>query len=280
MNRCVVFASILFFSIFSKSFETDSFTKRHLPLRPADFFANQKMQELLTNGMNEANRQSVCQDEVLVQSVRNAMGNWIVGRMESYLESSEEVPKHQFSYFKNVYSGKPITQSIRYPVGLRSAIRINGQYVGIDKLDHFLDQGFDYFILFRKAQNLESIFSYGRKMESTYFGLQLTGVYSYADLTANYEGFLFWSQVVGGLHPYFKCESGKWRQVRNFTWSDYVNAAWDEGINCSHYINESIRDAVTKSQTIKCPVQIEACQLAAVHYGSLAREIINPECLK
>lgn len=265
---------MLFMTVSSaQAFETDPMSKRHLPLAPVDEIANRKMNEFLDEGVAHANRgKHACDVGHLYAQVRKSMGNWVVGRLEKYLERSPEVPRHEFTRKDSIYNERTTFEKIRYQVGLRGAIRLGGQYIGIDKTDHFIDQGYDYFTLYVKTKSLDELFAYGRKMESSYFGAMLTGIFSYGDLTANYEGFRFWSQLAAGDQPYYKCENGQWTKARIFTWSDYVNPAWDEGINCS----ESRTSQMKKTG---CGLEREACQKMARHYGLVAPHILNPACL-
>ena len=59
------------------------------------------------------------------------------------------------------------------------------------------------------------------------------GIYSYADLSANYQGYLFFKELTHSKNPYFVCEQDKWKKVRVFDISQYLDASWDERINCN-----------------------------------------------
>ena len=65
------------------------------------------------------------------------------------------------------------------------------------------------------------------------FGRLSTGVYSNADIVANYEGHRFYhgllhDGVVAGKPALFRWEDGKPVRQRRFTWADHVNPFWDE----------------------------------------------------
>ena len=67
-----------------------------------------------------------------------------------------------------------------------------------------------------------------------------TGVYSNADLVANYEGYLFYrslfeDDIIPGKPAILAWEDGGWTIQRPFTWADHVNEYWDEALNVNHF---------------------------------------------
>jgi hypothetical protein len=76
---------------------------------------------------------------------------------------------------------------------LSPTIQVNGIYIGIDKLGHFFQQGFQYYEVEdqKKGQSQE----FGKGTEVGFYGLASTGVYSQADLEANRQGLLFFKQI-------------------------------------------------------------------------------------
>jgi hypothetical protein len=80
----------------------------------------------------------------------------------------------------------------------------------------------------------------GRFAERWLFGQLTTGVYSNADLVANYEGYrfyrsLFEADAVAGKGPLLEWVEGKPVQVRDFDWADHANDFWDEALNPSWF---------------------------------------------
>jgi hypothetical protein len=155
---------------------------------------------------------------------------------------------------------------------LSSVIQIDDIHFGTDKLDHFFTDGFSYYDA-RKQGLSATLKNTGSRMEKTFSGKQTTGVYSFGDLAANYDGFRFWNRVLGeGISPcppagdrvgeigeglaltrnsnapyqdvgkeiLLCCQDGKFARNPNakFDFSEYVSAAWDESINCSRYKKE------------------------------------------
>lgn len=129
-------------------------------------------------------------------------------------------------------------------VELAPAIRVGSVVVGIDKLGHFLSQGWFYFQKEREIRAADPgasdaavarrIRQYGHELEDSYLGLGGTGVYSYADLAANWQGLVFFRALFSNSNPYIAMDAkGRYRLARSFHIVDYVNDAWDEVINPS-----------------------------------------------
>lgn len=85
-------------------------------------------------------------------------------------------------------------------------VRVHGYYMGTDKIDHFFQQGHGYFQKIRKleaagateAAAVAAVVAHGAKQEHGYFGTLASGVYSNADLAANYAGMKFYRNL---RHP-------------------------------------------------------------------------------
>jgi len=75
-----------------------------------------------------------------------------------------------------------------------------------------------------------------------------TGVFSYGDLAANFNGMRFWNHVLqksddvlGKGHnagPYVRCENGKWVLARPIDFRNYVDASMDETQNCRRFASQ------------------------------------------
>ena len=85
-------------------------------------------------------------------------------------------------------------------------VHVHGYYMGTDKIDHFFQQGHEYFELVTKdeakgsdtAEAIAAAVAHGVKQEHTYYGTLASGVYSNADLAANYAGMKFYLNL---RHP-------------------------------------------------------------------------------
>jgi hypothetical protein len=84
--------------------------------------------------------------------------------------------------------------------------------------------------LARKLAIHEGIFE-----ERTTNGLLTDGVFSPADLEANYQGMLFYLNFCDGPDPLLELKGGAWKVHRLFDWGEAVSPAWDESFNTSIY---------------------------------------------
>ncbi len=79
-------------------------------------------------------------------------------------------------------------------------VHLFGAEFGIDKLEHFFQQGYKYYTLEKEAaakgkteaEAVKKAIKWGQRTERTYYGLLASGVYSNADLYANYAGMRFY----------------------------------------------------------------------------------------
>ena len=135
-------------------------------------------------------------------------------------------------------------------------IRVGPLLVGLDKLGHFLGQGWFYDREYRalrardphasEPELLARVREYGHRLELGYQGLTGTGVYSYADLAANWQGLRFYRALWDGPTPYLVARDGHYRVARVFHILDYATDAWDEVANPSRPRSDRFFDKVAR----------------------------------
>ncbi len=135
------------------------------------------------------------------------------------------------------------------PLALSPLIKVGGHVIGVDKLEHMFGMGYAYFKRHHKrGMSLRRTLKIGIAAEKTYLGgnMLATGVFTYADLAANFNGMRFWNHmlqkeddVLGKEHnlgPYIVCGAdGKWAQKEEIDFSNYVDMSMQENINCSKF---------------------------------------------
>jgi hypothetical protein len=100
---------------------------------------------------------------------------------------------------RGVYGGSPFSKPLLL-IDLSPTINVFGSYIGADKLGHFFQQGYDYHREFRREESrggtepraLARAVRLGIQQERGIFGEATVGVYSNADLAANYAGLKFY----------------------------------------------------------------------------------------
>ena len=170
---------------------------------------------------------------------------------------------------------------------------LHGVALGTDKLEHFWWAGYDYFNLYYlKKRPLGEALKYGWEQEDGLFGSTTTGVISYGDLSANFNGMRFWNHILQkqedifgqNLGPYVECQKGQWAQVKQVDFANYVDQSFDESINCSIFRNERILKKIQNRMRIlsevgdvelTCPMNSEALDSLKDKYGVFAPYLLN-----
>jgi hypothetical protein len=233
-------------------------------------------------------RLSGCVKTDLLLAMKAALASAWMGNMETWAQG-QEFPKCIPE--KTVYDGFSVIQApVLRAVGLNYVVQVGQHRIGVDKLSHFMTEGFDYYKAQRSGQDIKSILNIGKREEQGGLGWRATGIKSYGDMSANYHGYLFWKNIVEGNNPFIACVNGKWQQMRPFNWLDYVNPSFDESINCSQFKSRAMEmivdENVRKLQTEKgktpliCPLDVDACASMGQTIGdtNVLSQIIHPRC--
>lgn len=190
--------------------------------------------------------------------------------------------------------------------GLLGITKSGRNRIGVDKLGHFFVEGFGFFkrAYIRNEASLKKAVEWGKFTERTYFGMTTTGVYSHADLVANYNGMRFWNQLFlfekdpvskhqyGYISkPMLSCKEGVWKLNSKFTLRKYIDRGWDESSNCNSYETEEIEDKVIKSAGFRlghyqleksggriCPLVERSCSREIIKYGEFAKDLLHGSC--
>ncbi|MGK5090321.1 hypothetical protein WDW86_22470 [Bdellovibrionota bacterium FG-2] len=282
----------------SHASETDSFTTRYVSV--ADGFppVNHEVNERITRAVSQANRVSSCNFLVLETLLGAELLRPFYGRIEQFANTSDLVPKSHTFFTESIYQNVPrinylllqIGESI---LGFGTMIHDDKLLIGTDKFGHFFDEGhWFYRDLNTTASNLEQVLVKSELSEEGANGLTFGGIKSYADLIANYQGMHFWSEILQEKLPqgkrYLKCEKQQWHQIRIFDFRDYLDAGWDEAINCNEYISREYEHAVLSTiaaleskqgRKLHCPIRPDECVFLAHKYGPLAPRLLGPKCL-
>lgn len=179
--------------------------------------------------------------------------------LKSHLELNQFFPTKDEGYIAKSIYRNPYRFYVPYFI-LSPNIQVNGIYFGTDKLIHFTSTGRRYFEFYQEKkfkgvsdeEAFKSMIEFGLWNELTFLGSQLTGVYSYGDLEANYQGFKLYSKMcMSESQKYLNQDSkGTWFLARKVDIKDYVNPNFDETFNLSYYVPknwEKIRPVLQSS---------------------------------
>lgn len=312
--------------------EIDSVTPRKVKLENSltaiNAIFNQRMQE----GVDNANAyreyiedidlyvddDNACDKDVLYSELRKAIyqsytASWGLKGYDLDLQLRGLLAKQSYSLSLN----DSIYRDIDYLEGfslklkeLSDVVNINGHLVGLDKLGHFYAEGWQYFELTHfDNYSIEQALAWGKQQETGKFGYSTTGIFSFADLVANLNGWRFWNRVLleeddplkGVLanffsRPYISCDIQiidsiknlkivrAWEFNNQFELSDYVDGTWDEGNNCNSYADPIIEAKVSSriknvDPDFHCPLNADDCLASKDKYGDFAKYVLHPLCL-
>ena len=227
-----------------------------------------------------------CDVERLYGQLQAQLAKSLIGQVETFAEESSQVDKRRVTFQQSVYRDfeRLDAPSLVMSERVAAVIRVNHVYLGTDKLGHFFTEGNTYFeITDRMSRGVEAGLLYGEWSESLYFGAQTTGVYSYADLVANFNGLRFWNRILAthadplkGEYqaPYIACSNKRWVFNERFSFDDYVDYGWDESINCSAMRTEKLLQQFKQYQP-----QCDGGKVPR-RYGDYSRRIINRDDFK
>jgi hypothetical protein len=184
-------------------------------------------------------------------------------------------------------------------VGVAPVLNFNGVEIGTDKFEHFLGSGFRNFSKkYIRGKSFLKVMKEDHLRERTILGgtIFATGIYSFADLVANFNGMRFWNHILqtaddikGKEHnigPYLQCDpkTGQWKQVKEIDLSHYVDSAWDEAINCSMTASKAGAEKIRKAlkalsqkhqKDYSCPLDPRKLNQMVQKYGEFGPYLLN-----
>jgi len=288
--------------------EVDSFTQRYENLKDVSDALDAHTNQLLDRAIDDANHYYAsaadpavtdsgggCDPQHVYSSVRALLGRRFVGQMEVYVHHNDDIDKRRLTRNESIYRDfrfyeSPSLTAIRR---IGAIMRLGDNIIGSDKFGHFFAEGYSYFKrAYLHEGGVSSAFRFGERSERVLYGGLTTGVYSYADLVANFNGMRFYAHLLDefpdplgeNLGPYVQCRDNKWVRARNFSWLDYTDAGWDEGINCNNFKSASLVERVTRrldelqvrvGRPMHCPVTRRFDRALREKYGPYFTHLIN-----
>ena len=223
----------------ARAHETDQFTNRGQPIADSTEILNREVNETIEAIANDWSKGD---DEMaFVDAIYKRIGglHW-VDRLERWAMKSPEVERLDTPRYGSVYAGHPPwAMRVTAVFGVGKTIRLNNELVGTDKIGHFISQGRKFYKRYLRMGSEAHAAKRSVLTEKAIFGRMMTGMFSNADLVANYEGYLFFrslfeDNVIDGKPAILKWDRDRWIVQREFDWADHVNAYWDEAINPNH----------------------------------------------
>lgn len=195
---------------------------------------------------------------------RMAGDNLMTTKFGSWIHSHKfrgQPDRYKTSYGHSIFVLNPADYMTISPT-----VRLYGVELGFDKLEHFFQQGYQYYEIEGKALSkgapagtaTKEAIDWGKKTERTYYGLLSSGVYSNADLYANYVGLRFYrglaerTLVGNSERPALAVlENGYWKPNPLIKRADllkpFISAHMNEALNPSAFrftLVRSVRRAI------------------------------------
>lgn len=196
MRRRLLFALVALLAVAPDllGMETDQFTTPPTPLSDIGPLLSRKIGEIIEADRSGAEPEQVLAEWVGHNVLASRIADW-VNHLRVDGRTVEFRPRVSASVFRTVLSPVPGSFLFDSPT-----VNIYGFYVGVDKLDHFLQQGHEYYEIATRHHGGHSsgplataeAVAHGVLQEHTYFGTLVSGIYSNADLAANYAGMKFY----------------------------------------------------------------------------------------
>ena len=250
---------LLLLSIEVCAYESDQYSNRTQYVVDSrgrlDLFVNQAIQDIL-NSKNAPNTRLKFAKAVYFE----VGGLFWVDKIERWAGNSPDIDKYDQTRHGSIYRGMPFWATrVNFVFGVGRSFRANDVMVGTDKFGHFFSQGYKYYRREMRGESNERILKKGWFAERWIYGELTTGVFSNADLVANYEGWrfyqsLFENDVVEGKKSILAVSENRlfFFQQRSFTFGDHINNYWDEALNPSYAI-PSVNRRLRKAIRSLCP---------------------------
>lgn len=212
-------------------------------------------------------------------------------RVRNWLAESEKVdryPPSSVNFWE--YQRISIYHDFSFPFILPIArtIRIGDVYCGVDKIGHFFGFGRRYYQRYlrhidRGASEeyaMRRAIMFGLSQETSFVGKLVDGIFSHADLEANFQGFRMARHLAFADPPYLVREDGAWRLARRIDIREYVNPDFDESYNINHYWGLRKRNTLKAIREMYCekrwlPQVQKRFARYARHEPSFSRRVIT-----
>jgi len=249
-----------------------------------------------------------CSCEEAAGKILKHFGIGLNTRLEKQLKNSTEIDKYpndethiseryKNSIFRRELPFKNLEQYQDYSLKIQidEIINIGGIYIGLDKLTHFTASGYLYYRIYNLTlEQLESeeaamqmAISMGIFGEKNILGKIPSGVFSYADLESNFQGFQLALDLCNAGPTHLKRSGRGWELEGVFDLRNYVNPFWDESYNPSYYYENQNLSLMPKSQAVlqNIPLyclkfQSDRIQGIFDYYDSMAKPSYSVKYLK
>lgn len=232
------------------AYEVDAWTGSQAPLADSAEVANLAFEALLDDAIARVAKRCPSSEHALLrrtaravvkESARrvrldrpglSAFGN---GVYSAYLEVDPLIDRVTTGR-EGVFSDVTVRDSLVLSLaGTASTVRFGDVRLGTDKVDHFLATGFQYLRWSHWGEAPDRAIRRGTRTERRFYGQLTSKAFSYGDLAANWDGYRFYSGLLGPDSPLQVDAEDCVSRVESWDWTAWASPAWDEAMNPSVY---------------------------------------------
>lgn len=250
VRSLVVALGLGFTALPARALETDQYLAWSVRLEDSqeaiDRYLNEQL-ELVLARVDRGSRRVSC-PEIPVRFFRHLAPTLVYSRIRGMLKSDPAVdrfPGDDVGYVG--YLRRSIYRRPAWPfvLPMSRVLRVGQVYLGADKLGgHLFGFGRRYYLRYRRLRErgigeeeaLQRVIEWGFQVERTVVGGLADGVFSPADLEANYRGLQLARSFCEGDRPLLERRNGRWRSTRPLEIGRWVTPYFDETFNPSFYV--------------------------------------------
>jgi hypothetical protein len=262
---------LLLFTIISSG-EVDQYLAwNQLPNDESDLL-NILFNEEIQNALDEINKHhNDCSCEEASGRILRHFGIGLNTPLEKRLKNSINIDKYptddiliseryKQSIFRKELPFENIDRYQNYSLNLQidEVVNVGGIYIGLDKLTHFTASGYIYYKIYHlgfeqtgsEDTAIQMAINMGIFGEKNILGKIPSGVFSYADLESNFQGYQFAMDLCKDGPVHLKRTGKGWVLSKPFDLRNYVNPFWDESYNTSYYYEGLNLSLMPKSEAV------------------------------
>ncbi len=252
--------------------EGDDFYPWHRPLDDSRDAINRRYNEVFADALRDVNRGGAWRTRTCVD-VAHAMTERLFWTEYRFLlraqphfglhyaprTNTEDLEEYRA---RSLYRYVPFWWVPLTVAPLERELRVAEVTFSTDKIAHFFPTGWRYWRLYRERRAAgddderalrAAIEEIGVATELGGWGLGIDGIFSFADLEANYQGLVFFQRLCDGDTPDLVQGADGWALRRAFDLGEWVNPCWDESYYGNVYV-EAIWPAIQRALTQTCPL--------------------------
>ena len=208
-------------------------------------------------------------EDAIAYKIYKSLGDGIfpftwVGRWMTTHKFRSSPARYKTTYLESIF----VTFPTDY-VTISPTVNLYGAQFGVDKIEHFFQEGYNYYNIYNSAVTggtkpddaQKKAVKWGQMSERTFYGTLVSGVYSNADLNANFTGLKFYLGLTRPVRigettrpPILALKDGIWTfdnkaDLRQVLLRPFFTEHLNEALNPSIYtfdLGSSVREIVKK----------------------------------